>query len=168
MSLTTLAKGLTTEEALQRQREFGPNALPEGKRASAWSIFFNQFKNPLVYVILAAALISLLMQEFSDFIIIMIVVLLDSILGFVQEYQAQQTYTALKGMLKPTTTVIRDGERQEIEVRDLVPGDLVLLNAGEHIPGDGEVLEALKLTVEEAILTGESEPVSKTTAPEQN
>jgi len=168
MSLTTLSKGLTAEEALQRQREFGPNALPEGKRASAWSIFFNQFKNPLVYVILAAALISLLMQEFSDFIIIMIVVLLDSILGFIQEYQAQQTYTALKGMLKPTTTVIRDGERQEIEVRDLVPGDLVLLNAGERIPGDGEMLEALKLTVEEAILTGESEPVSKTTAPEQN
>jgi len=92
----------------------------------------------------------------------MVVVVLDAILGFVQEYKARGTYIALKGLLKPTTTVIRNGERQEIEVRDLVPDDIVLLNAGEHIPGDGEILEALKLTVEEAILTGESEPVVKT------
>ncbi len=162
------SNGLSTAEALQRLREFGPNALPEGKRASAWSIFFNQFKNPLIYVILAAALISLLMQEYGDFAIIMVVIAIDAVLGFIQEYQAQRTYTALKGMLKPTTTVIRDGVRQEIDVRDLVPGDLVLLNAGERVPGDGEVLEALKLTVEEGILTGESEPVAKTTAAEQN
>jgi len=98
----------------------------------------------------------------------MVVVILDAILGFVQEYKAQGTYIALKGLLKPTTTVIRNGERQEIEVRDLVPDDIVLLNAGEHIPGDGEILEALKLTVEEAILTGESEPVVKTAEAGQN
>ena len=70
------------------------------------------------------------------------VVLLDAVLGFVQEYQAQRTYTALKGLLKPTTTVIRDGVRQEIEVHELVPGDIVVLNAGEHVPGDGETLES--------------------------
>jgi Ca2+-transporting ATPase len=92
-------------------------------------------------------------------------------LGFVQEYQAQRTYTALKSLLKPMTTVIRDGQRQEIDVRLLVPGDLVVLNAGEHIPGDGVVVEGAKLTLDEAILTGESEPVNKkpaliTNAPE--
>ena len=91
----------------------------------------------------------------------MAVVVIDVILGFVQEYQAQRTYTALKGLLKPTTTVIRDGQRQEVEVRELVPGDLVLLNAGEHVPGDGELARSAKLAVDEAILTGESEPVNK-------
>ena len=108
------------------------------------------------------------MGEYGDFAIIMVVVLLDAILGFVQEYQAQRTYTALKGLLKPTTTVIRDGARQEIELSELVPGDVVVLNAGEHVPGDGEVLEAIKLTVEEAILTGESEPIVKTTEQGEN
>ena len=98
----------------------------------------------------------------------MAVVILDAILGFIQEYQAQRTYTALKGLLKPTTTVIRDGTRQEIEAYELVPDDVVLLNAGEHVPGDGELLETLKLTIEEAILTGESEPVVKTTEADQN
>ena len=91
----------------------------------------------------------------------MAVVVIDVILGFVQEYQAQKTYTALKGLLKPTTTVIRDGERREVEVWELVPGDLVLLNAGEKVPGDGLILESIKLAVDEAILTGESEPVNK-------
>ena len=91
----------------------------------------------------------------------MAVVIIDVILGFFQEYQAQQTYTALKGLLKPTTTVIRDGERQEVEVWELVPGDLVLLNSGEHVPADGEITESTKLAVDEAILTGESEPVNK-------
>lgn len=168
MATTSVLHGLSAAQVAQRQQEYGPNALPEGKKASAWTIFLNQFKNPLVYVILAAALISLFMAEYGDFAIIMAVIVIDAVLGFIQEYQAQRTYTALKGMLKPTTTVIRDGERQEIQVRDLVPGDLVLLNAGERIPGDGELEQALKLTVEEAILTGESEPVTKTTAEEQN
>ncbi len=168
MSASTLAQGLTTAEVEQRRREYGENALPSAKRTSAWGIFFNQFKNPLVYIILTAAGISLAVGEYGDFGIIMAVVLIDAVLGFIQEYQAQRTYTALKSLLKPTTTVIRDGARQEIEVAELVPDDIVVLNAGEHIPGDGEVLEALKLTVEEAILTGESEPVSKTTAAGEN
>ncbi len=168
MTTTPTLQGLTTAEVEQRRREYGENALPSAKRTSAWGIFFNQFKNPLVYIILAAAGISLGVGEYGDFGIIMAVVLIDAILGFIQEYQAQRTYTALKGLLKPTTTVIREGVRQEIEVHELVPGDIVLLNAGEHIPGDGEILEALKLTVEEAILTGESEPVGKTAGTDQN
>ena len=160
-------RGLTSAQVLEQRRKVGGNVLPSTKGPSAWAIFFGQFKNPLVYIILVAAAVSLAVGEYGDFAIIMAVVVLDAILGFVQEYRAQRTYTALKRLLKPTTTVIRDGTRQEIEVRDLVPGDLVVLNAGEWVPGDGHVVECTKLTVDEAILTGESEPVSKSTAAEQ-
>ncbi len=153
--------GLTSEEVLKRRAQFGENRLPGEKSVSAWTILFNQLKSPLVYIILAAAGISLALGEFGDFTIIMVVVIIDVILGFIQEYQAQRTYVALKGLLKPTTTVIRDGQRIEVEVWELVPGDLVALTAGEKVPGDGELLEATKISVDEAILTGESEPVNK-------
>ncbi len=156
--------GLSEAQVLERRREFGENVLPAEKTTSAWTLLFNQLKSPLVYIILAAAGISLVLREWEDFGIIMAVVVIDVVLGFVQEYQAQRTYTALKGLLKPTTTVIRDGQRQEIEVRELVPSDLVLLNMGEHVPGDGELVESTKLAVDEAILTGESEPVNKSAA----
>jgi Ca2+-transporting ATPase len=153
--------GLNTEQVLERRAQFGENSLPGEKSVSAWTIFLNQLKSPLVYIILAAAGVSLALGEFGDFAIIMAVVVIDVILGFVQEYQAQRTYVALKGLLKPTTTVIRDGQRMEVEVWELVPGDLVVLNAGEKVPGDGELLEVAKLVLDEAILTGESEPVNK-------
>jgi Ca2+-transporting ATPase len=153
--------GLTAAEVLEQRRRHGENVLPTKKGPSAWSIFFSQFKSPLVYIILVAAAVSLAVGEYGDFAIIMAVVVIDAVLGFIQEYRAQRTYTALKSLLKPTTTVIRDGTRQEIELRELVPGDLVVLNAGEHVPGDGEIIESTKLAVDEAILTGESEPVSK-------
>lgn len=153
--------GLSTQEVLERRTQFGENRLPGEKGVSGWTILFNQLKSPLVYIILAAAGISLALGEYGDFAIIMAVVIIDVILGFVQEYQAQRTYVALKGLLKPTTTVIRDGQRIEVEVWELVPGDLVVLNAGEKVPGDGELLEAIKVSLDEAILTGESEPVNK-------
>ena len=127
--------GLTADEVLARRQQYGENTLPVEEGVSAWTILLNQFKSPLVYIILVAAGVSLAVGEYGDFGIIMAVVVIDAILGFVQEYQAQRTYTALKGLLKPTTTVIRDGQRQEVEVWELVPGDLVLLNAGEHVPG---------------------------------
>ena len=152
---------MTVEQVLERRAKYGENRLPAEKTISAWTILLNQLKSPLVYIILAAAGISLALGEYGDFAIIMVVVVIDVILGFVQEYQAQRTYEALKGLLKPTTTVIRDGQRQEVEVWELVPGDLVVLNAGEKAPGDGDLLEATKLSLDEAILTGESEPVNK-------
>jgi len=153
--------GLTAKEVLESRAQFGENRLPREKSISGWVILFNQLKSPLVYIILIAALISLALGELGDFAIIMTVVVIDVILGFVQEYQAQRTYVALKGLLKPTTTVIRDGQRLEVEVWELVPGDLVVLNAGEKVPGDGELIEATRLSLDEAILTGESEPVNK-------
>ena len=154
-------QGLTEADVLERRASFGENRLPSEDKVSAWSILFRQFASPLVYIILAAAGISLALGEFGDFAIIMAVVLIDVILGFVQEYQAQRTYVALKGLLKPTTTVIREGRRREVEVWELVPGDLVTLAAGDKAPADGELLEATRLSLIEAILTGESEPVTK-------
>ena len=158
---STSLTGLTNAEVLARRQQFGENRLPTEKTTSVWTILLNQVKSPLVYIILVAALVSLVAREYSDFAIIMAVVVIDVILGFVQEYQAQKTYTALKGLLKPTTTVLREGERHEVELWELVPGDLVVLNAGEKVPGDGLLLESIKLAADEAILTGESEPVSK-------
>ena len=153
--------GLTSAQVLEQRAKFGENRLPSEKGVSAWAVLFNQFKSPLVYIILAAAGVSLALGEFGDFVIIMVVIVVDVILGFVQEYQAQRTYVALKGLLKPTTTVIRDGQRMEVEVWELVPNDLAVLVMGEKAPGDGELLEATRLAVDEAILTGESEPVNK-------
>ena len=153
--------GLTSIEVLERRHHFGENRLPAEKTTSVWAILLNQIKSPLVYIILVAALVSLFANEFGDFAIIMAVVVINVVLGFIQEYQAQKTYTALKGLLKPTTTVLRDGERREVEIWELVPGDMVLLNAGEKAPGDGKLLESTKLAADEAILTGESEPVNK-------
>ncbi len=166
-----ISTGLTEDQVIERRKEFGENVLPAEKTTRWWTIFFNQFKSPLVYIILTAGLVSLVVGEYGDFGIIMVVVVVDAILGFVQEYQAQNTYLALKNLLKPTTTVIRMGsqgqERKEIEVSELVPGDLVVLNAGEKVPGDGEILEGAKLAVDESILTGESEPVNKSAVVEE-
>jgi len=161
-------QGLSAAEVASQRARYGRNSLPTQKGPSLWSILLGQFKSPLVYIILVAAAISLLAGERGDFAIIMAVVAIDAALGFVQEYQAEQTYTALKRLLRPTTTVIRDGERQEVDVRELVPGDIVVLNSGERIPADGEILEAAKMAVDEAILTGESEPIGKSEAPGAN
>src|SRR5512143_4196406 len=144
-----VSTGLTAAEILERRAQFGENRLPSEKGVSAWTILFNQFKSPLVYIILAAAGVSLVLGELGDFAIIMVVVVVDVILGFVQEYQAQRTYVALKGLLKPTTTVIRDGQRVEVEVWELVPGDLVILTMGEKAPGDGELIETTRLSMDE-------------------
>jgi Ca2+-transporting ATPase len=165
--------GLNNKEVVERREKFGENVLPTEKMRSAWSIFFAQFKSPLIYIILAAAMISLFTKgipenSYEDFVIIMVVVIIDAVLGFIQEYQAQRTYTALRTLLRPTTTVIREDQRQEIDVVELVPGDIVLLNAGEKVPGDGNLLESTKITVDEAILTGESEPVNKSEVSDQN
>ncbi len=158
----TLKIGLSSTEVLAARQEYGENRLPKEKTTPIWVILLNQIKSPLVYIILVAALVSLFAKEYGDFAIIMAVVVIDVIMGFVQEYQAQKIYVALKGLLKPTTTVIRDGERCEIEVWELVPGDLVLLNSGEKVPGDGQLLDSVKLSVDESMLTGESEPIIKT------
>lgn len=168
-----LLDGLNDQEVIELRVKHGENILPSEKMRSGWSIFLSQFKSPLIYIILAAAMISLFTKgirenSYEDFVIIMVVVAIDTVMGFIQEYQAQRTYKALQTLLRPTTTVIRNGIRQEIDIVELVPGDIVLLNAGEKIPGDGRIMEAIKITVDEAILTGESEPVNKSASNGQN
>ncbi|HEY5269191.1 MAG TPA: cation-transporting P-type ATPase, partial [Anaerolineales bacterium] len=111
--------GLTSAEVLSRRQQYGENRLPVEKTTSVWTTLLNQVKSPLVYIILVAALVSLFAREYGDFAIIMAVVVIDVILGFVQEYQAQKTYTALKSLLKLTTTVMRDDERREVEIWEL-------------------------------------------------
>lgn len=154
-------EGLTSTEISKRKKIYGPNALPVEKQPSGWLILLAQLKSPLVYIILFAAIVSLIVREYTDFGIIMAVVVVDALLGYVQEFRAQKTFTALKDLVKPTTTVIRNGHRTEINVIDIVPGDLVVLTAGEHIPSDGIILQSIKLSLDESILTGESEPVNK-------
>ncbi|MEA4884191.1 MAG: HAD-IC family P-type ATPase [Clostridia bacterium] len=153
--------GLNDGEIARLREQYGENILSSGKGVSPISILLEQFKSPLVYVVLAAALVSLIMREVKDFAIIMAVVLFDVVLGFVQEYETTKTYESLKGLVKPIATVVRGGVRREVEVRELVPGDVVILNAGDKIPADGRILESVRLTVSEAILTGESESVPK-------
>lgn len=160
--------GLSTKQAEELLAIHGENSLPSEKGPSKLAIFLGQLKSPLVYIILAAAAVSLVVREYGDFGIIMAVVVFDAILGYIQEYRAQQTYQALKSLIKPVATVLRNGTRMDIEAKYLVPGDIVILNAGEHVPADGAVLESTKLTLDEAILTGESEPVQKSETTEEN
>lgn len=160
--------GLSDEEVISSRAQHGSNVLPERKRATAWSILLSQFKSPLIYIILVADVISLITGEMSDFAIITLVIVIDVLLGFFQEYQAEKTYIALKGLLKPTTTVVRNGQREEIDVSEVVGGDIVLLAMGEHVPADGEILETQNLVINEAILTGESIPVQKSLDENQN
>ncbi len=153
--------GLSHTEVLERQQTFGANVLPEKKGRTPLGIYLEQFKSPLIYIVLAAGVISFILKEYSDVYIILAVVILDSVVGFFQEYRAEKAVSALKKLLKPAATVIRDGQKTEIDVSEVVPDDLVVLVDGDRIPADGRLVEAVHLTVNEAILTGESEPVTK-------
>lgn len=156
-----MRSGLTSSEVGIRRAEFGENRLPEMQRTTWVSILFGQFKSPLIYIILSAAAISLALGERGDFVIIAMVVAIDVGLGFMQEFRAHQTYLALHNLLKPSANVWRDGKRIEVEVWELVPGDLVILAVGDKVPADGTLLESTRVAADEAMLTGESEPVVK-------
>ncbi|VVB75584.1 Copper-exporting P-type ATPase B [Candidatus Tiddalikarchaeum anstoanum] len=161
VSTELLNKGLTNSEVNEKRKRFGFNKLPEKSGKSAFTIFISQFKSPLIYIISIAALVSILLEEYSDAVIIIIVILFDVIIGFAQEYKAEKTMEALKHLLNPMARVIRNNNVINIEVSEIVPGDLVILNTGERIPADGELIEAVSLGLNEAILTGESEPIIK-------
>lgn len=154
-------EGLSNIEAQEKHLKFGPNELPEKKSPPRLLILFDQFKNPLIYVLLFASVITVFLGDFKDTIVILAAVFVNTILGYLQETKAQKALTALKNILTPHAMVIRDGQVKEILARDLVVGDLVILNTGEKIPADGKLLEAVELTVDEAMLTGEAAPVDK-------
>ncbi len=153
--------GLSSKEVEKLQLRYGKNVLPAEKTVPAVKILFSQFKNPLVYLLCLAGLISLFLREYLDIILIFSVVFLNAVFGFSQEYKAQKTLLALKKLVKSLTRVTRDGKRQEVGASELVPGDIAFLAVGDKIPADGEVLEAVSFFVNEATLTGESEAVEK-------
>jgi Ca2+-transporting ATPase len=158
---TNPVQGLSGEEARRRQEEVGINELAEGKRISPITLLLNQFKDFMVLVLVAATLISGLLGEYLDAITIIAIIVLNGILGFAQEFRAERSLRALKELSAPSSKVIRDGEVSEIAARDLVPGDVVLLESGDRIPADVRFIETVQLYVEESALTGESVPVSK-------
>ncbi len=164
-SLQATAAGLTTKEAARRQSEFGPNRLPEPPKRSAVLRFLSHFHNVLIYVLLASAAITAALQHWVDTGVILAVVIGNAIIGFLQEGRAEQAMAAIRNMLAPRSAVLRDGRRQSVDAGDLVPGDIVLIEAGDRVPADLRLIEARGVKVEEAILTGESVPVDKGTAP---
>jgi Ca2+-transporting ATPase len=165
-ALESSREGLTEEEARQRVEKYGPNLLL-GKRKVPWPIvFLRQFASPLIYILLAAAAVELIvLNKPTDAGVILAVVLVNSLIGFVQEHRAEQAMEALKRLTVPKAKVFRRGEVREIAASQLVPGDVILLEAGDKIPADARLLEAAALSVDESILTGESVPVEKFTAP---
>ena len=153
--------GLSVKEAQERLSKYGYNILPEKPPPTSLSIFFSQFRNPLVYVLLTAGIVTFFLREFSDTAIILFVVFVNSILGFVQEKRASNALTALRSMILPMAEVIRDGIKSKIEVKFIVPGDVIELEQGEKVPADGKLVKANRLYIEEAMLTGESVPLEK-------
>ncbi|MBN1537219.1 MAG: cation-translocating P-type ATPase [Anaerolineales bacterium] len=160
--LDTLSdKGLTTQEAEKRLQEYGPNALREAPPTTFLQMLKDQFTSFIVILLLIAAVISALLGDYVEAGAIMLIVILNATLGVVQERRAEQALAALRKLAAPDAHVIRDGSRQVIPSTQLVPGDLVLLEAGNYIPADIRLLEAINLRIEEAALTGESVPVEK-------
>ncbi len=157
--------GLTQSEAKRRLEEYGPNALPRDAGVSWLELIWGQFNDPLIWLLIFAAIVSAVLGEVTDMIVISIIVILNAALGIYQEYQAEQALAALSAMQVPKVTVRRDGTVTQISAEDLVPGDIVLLEEGDSVPADGRVIESSSLRVQEAALTGESLPVNKQTEP---
>jgi Ca2+-transporting ATPase len=158
---TDLARGLTAQEAKDRLVKFGANELTKEARASPIALFLAQFKYTLIIILLVATVLSALLGEIVDAAIIAVIVLFCAVLSFVQEYRADNALKALKQMLAPTIRVLRDGAETRIPSREVVPGDIMLLEAGDRMPADARLVEIHSLQCDEAPLTGESLPVEK-------
>src|SRR6478672_4722420 len=162
---TTTEKGLSAAEASSRLEKYGPNRLPEGKKRGPFMRFVSQFNNILVFVLLGAGFIKLMLNLWVDASIIFGVVILNALLGFVQEGKAERALDSIRNMLSAEARTIRDGETRMISAEELVPGDIVLLESGDKVPADLRLADAKNLRTEEAALTGESVPADKNTDP---
>lgn len=158
---TDLKHGLSNEQVAQRREKYGWNELVERGLKSPWKILLEQLSEIMVVILIISAVISLLLHETTDAIVILIIVVLNALLGFTQEYRAERAMAALKQMAAPRVKVRREGHLSEISSRELVPGDVIQLDAGDAVPADSRLIEAVNLRVQEAVLTGESEPVEK-------
>ena len=160
--------GLSHHEATQRIEQYGRNSLPASKRRGPWLRFALQFHNPLIYVLLVACAITFVLEDYVDAGVIVGVVLINAVIGFIQEGKAEKALEAVSAMLASHATVLREGERHEIDAALLVPGDIVLLESGARVPADLRLLRVKNLRVNEAALTGESVPVEKSAEPVAN
>ncbi len=164
-ALSTSRNGLSRSEAAGRLNEYGPNRLKEKKGRTVLSILIDQFSDLMILILIGAAVISGIVGEPGDTIAIVVIVVLNAVIGFVQEFRAEKAMEALKRMAAASATVVRDGTPQAIDAATLVPGDIVLLEAGTIVSADMRMVEAAQLKVEEAAITGESTAVNKTTDP---
>jgi Ca2+-transporting ATPase len=158
-------RGLTATEAAARLAQHGPNELPQAPPASPLKLFLGQFSSLIVWVLIGAAIVSGLLQEWIDAAAIIAIVILNAVLGFVQEFRAERSLEALKQMVVVTARVFRDGSLVSLPARDLVPGDLTQVEAGDRVPADARLVYATGLQTQEASLTGESTPVVKSSDP---
>ena len=160
--LQTEKTGLPPQEAEARLERFGPNTLQEGKKKGVVQVFLEQFKDLLVVILMAAAVISALSSNWESTLVIFAVLILNALLGTIQYFKAEKSLESLKAMSSPTAKVLRGGKRLELPASQIVPGDILLLEAGDMVAADGRILENFSLKVNESSLTGESEPVEKT------
>jgi len=160
--LVTREKGLSDSEVEQRHQRYGPNELREERKTTPIEIFLNQFKSILILILIAAAGVSgFILHEYTDMVVILVIVVLNSIIGFIQEYRAEQAVEALKRMVSPQSTVIRGGSVVKIDASEIVPGDIIVIEEGDRIPADARLIEAVNLKIDESPLTGESTTVTK-------
>ena len=164
-TLDTGPQGLSDADALERLERFGPNELAAGKKISAWRILLRQFANLLIAILLAATVISFFLGESLDAWVILAIVLACVVLGFVQEYRAEQAAAALQKLAAPVATVVRAGKERAIPAREVVPGDVLVLHTGDRVAADARLLEEINLKADEALLTGESLAAGKNLAP---
>jgi len=161
--LQTNEKGLSEQEAQARLQKFGPNELKEEKKISRLEIFLSQFTSILVIILIGATIFSAAIGEILDALAIIAIVILNAIFGYIQEYKAEKAIEALKKLSSPESVVLRDGKKQTIASKLLVPGDIVILEQGTKVPADLRILETTDLQIDESVITGESSPVTKST-----
>ncbi len=159
--LKTNKDGLSQAEVQQRLKKYGFNKLPEGKKLSWFFVLLNQFKSPLIYILVLAALVSFFLEQYIDMGVILTAVFINTIVGFIQENKAEKTLAHLKKIISYKSKVLRDGEEFNIDSSQLVIGDILLLDAGDRVPADGRIFELNDFQVNEASLTGESLPIDK-------
>ncbi|MGE5217874.1 MAG: cation-translocating P-type ATPase, partial [Chloroflexota bacterium] len=157
-------QGLSRVAAARRLEEQGANELRREHEVSAWAVFFEQFKNILIVILLIAVALSAWMGQVVEAAAIAVIVVFAAVLGFYQEYRAERALEALRDLAAPTAAVLRDGQERSVPAREVVPGDIVYLRTGDKIPADGRLFESFNLKIDESTLTGESVPVEKQTA----
>ncbi len=158
---TSMNSGLSSSEIENRVKQFGLNELQKETKTPRWKVFLQGFNDPLIYILIGAAIISMFLKEVTDAITIIVIVIINAIIGFITEGKADSAIEALKKISSPETVVLRDGNEKKIKTEDIVPGDIIIIHEGDKIPADARLFEISNFKVEEAALTGESVPVTE-------